>query len=96
MHMPFDLSEPSDLEKLVRDCPAIDGIVFNAGGMPQKEPTICTAIDIDRLYLACIGPAWITQQLFNLEKLQKESRIIVVTSGGAYQRHLTQITWVNL
>ena len=84
IHMPFDLSEPSDLEKLVRDCPAVDGIVFNAGGMPQKEPTICTSMDIDRLYLLhVLGPAWITQQLFNLEKLQKESRIIVVTSGGA-------------
>ena len=84
IHMPLDLSEPKDLEKFVKECPIFDAVVFNAGGMPQNEPAICKAMNIDQLYLLhVLGPAWITQQLIKLQKLQNESRVIVVTSGGA-------------
>ena len=83
-HLKLDLSEPEDLNKLVSNCPALDGVVFNAGAMPHKKPSQCNLIDSDRLYLLhVLGPAWITRQLFKLDKLKKQSRVIVVTSGGA-------------
>ena len=83
-HLQLDLSDPKDLKTLVSDCPKIDGVVFNAGAMPKEKPTKCNQINIDCLYLLhVLGPAWLTRQLIRLNKFSKQSRVILVTSGGA-------------
>lgn len=83
-HLSLNLDDPKQVANLCEECPVLDGIVFNAGGMPRKAPKIYEALGVDHLYiLHVLGPAWIVRQLIRSHKLRPQSRIVVVSSGGA-------------
>lgn len=83
-HLSINLDQPESLRELCNLEVLLDGVVFNAGAMPNNVPAVHPALNLDHLYiLHVLGPAWITRQLIRSGKLQKGCRIITVSSGGA-------------
>ena len=76
-----DLSEQEDIDRLVAQCPAINGVVHSAG-----IPKICGVKHIDRSLLEEIinvneiAPILLTSGLLKKKKLQKGSSIIFIAS----------------
>lgn len=83
-HLSVNLDQPESLAELCQLDVLVDGIVFNAGAMPNTAPAIHSTLGLDHLYiLHVLGPAWIARQLIRSSRLQKGCRIITVSSGGA-------------
>lgn len=81
-----DLSSQDGIDKLVSECPAINGVVHSAG-----IPKICGVKHIDRKLLEEIvnineiAPILLTSGLLKKKKLQKKSSIIFIASmSGVY------------
>ena len=81
-----DLSNQEGIDKLVSECPAINGVVHSAG-----IPKICGVKHIDRKLLEEIvnvneiAPILLTSGLLKKKKLQKKSSIIFIASmSGVY------------
>jgi len=76
-----DLSKQEDIDILVEQCPAINGIVHSAG-----IPKICSVKHIDRALLEEIvntnelAPILLTSALLRKKKLQKKSSIVFIAS----------------
>lgn len=76
-----DLSKQEDIDKLVAECPEINGVVHSAG-----IPKICGVKHIDRTLLEEIvnvneiAPILLTSGLLKKRKLQKKSSVVFIAS----------------
>lgn len=76
-----DLSKQEDIDKLVAECPDINGVVHSAG-----IPKICGVKHIDRSLLEEIvnvneiAPILLTSGLLKKRKLQKKSSVVFIAS----------------
>lgn len=79
--IPADLSTQDGIDKLVNDCPSINGFVHSAG-----IPKICSVKHIDRSLIEEIvnvneiSPILLTSALLKKKKIQKKSSIVYIAS----------------
>jgi NAD(P)-dependent dehydrogenase (short-subunit alcohol dehydrogenase family) len=76
-----DLSKQEEIERLVAECPELNGCVFSAG-----IPKICAVKFIDRstiediLNVNTVAPILLTSLLVKKKKLQKKSSVVYISS----------------
>lgn len=80
-----DLNVEDDIEKLVTECPEINGLVNNAGRGKSKPVNFIKIEDLQDVYQTNLfGIALLTKGLIKKKKLQKDSSIVFTSSISSY------------
>lgn len=76
-----DLNTEEDIEKLVSECPELDGLVNNAGRGKSKPVNFIKLEDLEDVYKTNLfGVALLTKMLLKKKKLGKGSSIVFTSS----------------
>jgi short-subunit dehydrogenase len=83
--LPFDLSDPAEVEKIAEEVPEIYGridLIFNNGGVSQRSLTTETSIEIDRkiMEINYFSGVIITKKLLPVMLSQGNGHIIAISS----------------
>lgn len=79
-----DLTDVSEIEKLVSELPELDGIVYNAGVASTKLIKFIKKNYIDNLFNVNFqGPALLSQKMITAKKINKSSSIVFISSIAA-------------
>lgn len=79
--MQVDLSKESDIEKLVKDLPSINGIVHSAGILEIVPVKYINRNIFDKIFtINVLAPVLITSQMAKLKKLLSNSSVVFISS----------------
>lgn len=82
-----DMAKWDDIERIVQELPILDGVVLNAGGMPNS-----LTLNNHNIELQCasqlIGHFKLLRSLIQHKKLQRGASVVWVSSGGMYLKEL--------
>ena len=80
-----DLNAEADIERLVSECPELDGLVNNAGRGKSKPVNFIKMEDLQDVYQTNLfGIALLTKGLLKKKKLKKNSSIVFTSSISSY------------
>ena len=80
-----DLNQEEDIERLVAECPTLDGLVNNAGKGKSKPVNFLKLEDLQDVYQTNLfGVALLTKGLLKKKKLIKGSSIVFTSSISSY------------
>lgn len=80
-----DLNAEEDIERLISECPELDGLVNNAGRGKSKPVNFVKMEDLQDVYQTNLfGIALLTKGLLKKKKLQKNSSIVFTSSISSY------------
>lgn len=85
--VPADLSTDEGINKLVSECPNLDGIVSNAGIMKLTLAQFISAEEINRIHrVNLIAPMLLTKGLIRKRKINKNASIVFTSSAAGVFR----------
>lgn len=85
MQIIADLNQEEDIERLVAECPNLDGLVNNAGRGKSKPVNFLKLEDLQEVFQTNIfGVALLTKGLLKKKKLGKGSSIVFTSSISSY------------
>lgn len=80
-----DLNIEEDIERLVSECPVLDGLVNNAGRGKSKPVNFIKNDDLQEVFLTnFFGVALLTKMLLKKKKIAKGGSIVFTSSISAY------------
>lgn len=80
-----DLNQEEDIDRLVAECPSLDGLVNNAGRGKSKPVNFLKLEDLQEVFQTNIfGVALLTKGLLKKKKLGKGSSIVFTSSISSY------------
>ena len=80
-----DLNQEEDIERLVAECPSLDGLVNNAGRGKSKPVNFLKLEDLQEVFQTNLfGVALLTKGLLKKKKLGKGSSIVFTSSISSY------------
>ena len=79
----WDMAEWDKLTEVVNKLPALNYVVLNAGGMPEKFQKNSAGVEM-QFATQLFGHYYLIKELQRQNKLQPKARIVWVTSGGMY------------
>lgn len=80
-----DLDNTEDIDRLVAECPALDGLVNNAGRGLSKPVNFLKADDLQGVFQTNVyGVALLTKTLLKKKKIAKNASIVFTSSISAY------------
>ena len=80
-----DLDNAEDIDRLVAECPALDGLVNNAGRGCSKPVNFLKADDLQGVFQTNVyGVALLTKTLLKKKKIAKNASIVFTSSISAY------------
>lgn len=80
-----DLNNETDIDKLVSECPEIDGLVNNAGRGKSKPVNFVKAQDLQDVFQTNVfSVALLTKSLLKLKKIRKPGSIVFTASLSAH------------
>lgn len=85
MQIIADLNQEEDIERLVAECPSLDGLVNNAGRGKSKPVNFLKLEDLQEVFQTNLfGVALLTKGLLKKKKLGKGSSIVFTSSISSY------------
>lgn len=85
MMIPADLNTEEEIDKLVSECPALDGLVNNAGRGKSKPVNFIKNEDLLDVYKTNVfGVALLTRSLLKKKKINKGGSIVFTSSISSY------------
>lgn len=85
MQIIADLNQEEDIERLVAECPNLDGLVNNAGRGKSKPVNFLKLEDLQEVFQTNLfGVALLTKGLLKKKKLGKGSSIVFTSSISSY------------
>lgn len=83
--IPADLNTEEEIDKLVSDCPVLDGLVNNAGRGKSKPVNFIKNEDLLDVYKTNVfGVALLTKSLLKKKKINKGGSIVFTSSISSY------------
>lgn len=80
-----DINQEEDIERLVAECPALDGLVNNAGRGLSKPVNFIKLEDLQDVFQTNLfGVALLTKMLLKKKKLNKDASIVFTSSISSY------------
>ena len=84
-----DISQEEDIERLVAECPALDGLVNNAGRGLSKPVNFIKLEDLQGVFQTNLfGVALLTKMLLKKKKIGKDASIVFTSSISSYMTAL--------
>lgn len=81
IHMVADVNNEADLEKLVSDCPVLNGLVNNAGRGKSKPVNFIKKDDLEDVFVTNVfGVILLTKLLLKKKKIAKNGSIVFTSS----------------
>ena len=85
MMIPADLNTEEEIDKLVSECPVLDGLVNNAGRGKSKPVNFIKNEDLMDVYKTNVfGVALLTKSLLKKKKINKGGSIVFTSSISSY------------
>ncbi|MDE5712360.1 MAG: SDR family oxidoreductase [Muribaculaceae bacterium] len=80
-----ELSDPSEIDRLILDIPVVDGVVCNAGINKMRPLQFYNEKDIDAIFMVnCFSPMLLIKQLVKKKKLANPSSVVFTASISGY------------
>lgn len=85
IQIPADLDKEEDIERIVTECPVLDGLVNNAGRGKSKPVNFINLDDLREVYQTnFFGVALLTKSLLKKKKIAKGGSIVFTSSISSY------------